>query len=182
MNAISHFFFKTPFGQAAIIYTNSPFLLKAVCLPRPTTADVVAHMKRYRHGCERFHPAADRVAGMIVAYFNGEPCTVPWHLLDTAHWTPAQASVYASVAQIPYGEVRSYGAIARDSGRPNAARFVGNCMARNPFPVFVPCHRVVASDGRLGGFGGGLDLKRKMLELEGFATVAGVEVRIKSHK
>ena len=128
----------------------------------------MAHMKRYRHGAVRSHPTADRVVEMIVAYFNGKPCTIPWHWMDTGHWTPAQTLVYEAVARIPYGEVRSYGGIAQIVGRPNAARFVGNCMARNPFPVLVPCHRVITSDGRLGGFGGGSDLKLNMLKLEGF--------------
>ncbi len=167
MSAIYHFFFKTSLGQAGISYSPSPFRLTEICLPRPTKADVIAHMKRYRQGALFSHPDAERAAEQIQAYFNGQPCTIEWHLLDTRHWTSAQAQVYAAVAQIPYGAVRSYGAIAREVGSPRAARFVGNCMARNPFPVRVPCHRVIAGDGRLAGFGGGLDLKKKMLELEG---------------
>jgi methylated-DNA-[protein]-cysteine S-methyltransferase len=124
-------------------------------------------MKYRSGGDERSHSEAERLAAMIGGYFEGHPVAIPWQLLDTQGWTTAQSAVYGTVARIPYGEVRTYGAVARLAGRPGAARFVGNCMARNPFPVLIPCHRVVAAGGGLGGFGGGLDLKRKMLDLEG---------------
>lgn len=168
MNAIRHFFFETAFGIAAVTFSNAPFRLKEVCLPRPTKTDILANMKRDRRGVETAHPMADRIAAMIAGYFTGSRFSIPWDIMDTSDWTPSQAAVYRTVAQIPYGQVWSYGAVARLAGKPQAARFVGNCMAANPFPVFVPCHRVITSSGRLGGFGGGLDLKRKMLSLEGY--------------
>jgi O-6-methylguanine DNA methyltransferase len=68
---------------------------------------------------------------------------------------------------IPYGETRSYGDIARAVGRPQGFRAVGMANNRNPVAIVVPCHRVIASDGTLCGYGGGLDVKRKLLELEG---------------
>jgi methylated-DNA-[protein]-cysteine S-methyltransferase len=70
------------------------------------------------------------------------------------------------VADIPYGETASYGQVARLSNLPRAARFVGTTMAKNPYPVFIPCHRVIRSDGSIGKFGGGSALKKKMLSLE----------------
>lgn len=75
--------------------------------------------------------------------------------------------VLAETARIPYGEVRSYGQLAAAAGRPGAARAVGQVMASNPICLAVRCHRVVGWDGRLTGFGGGLPLKRRLLELEG---------------
>ncbi len=76
--------------------------------------------------------------------------------------------VLLAVRNIPYGEVLSYGEVARKVGRPRAAREVGGVMHRNPIPLFIPCHRVVASGGKLGGFSaeGGLRLKKRMLALE----------------
>ena len=68
--------------------------------------------------------------------------------------TPFQAAIRAALRAIPYGEVRSYGAIAASVGRPGAARAVGQANARNPFPIIVPCHRVLASNGHLGGYMG----------------------------
>ncbi len=74
--------------------------------------------------------------------------------------------VWQELARIPYGETRTYGQLARTIGRPKAARAVGTANGRNPIPIVLPCHRVVASGGKLGGYGGGLELKRKLLELE----------------
>ena len=68
---------------------------------------------------------------------------------------------------IPRGETRSYAWIAKKIGKPRAARAVGAACGANPVPIIVPCHRVIASDGSLGGFGGGLPLKRRLLKLEG---------------
>lgn len=80
--------------------------------------------------------------------------------------TPFQLAVWRELLRIPYGEVRSYGEVARAIGRPRAVRAVGAANGANPLPLLVPCHRVVASGGRLGGYGGGLELKRRLLALE----------------
>jgi methylated-DNA-[protein]-cysteine S-methyltransferase len=80
--------------------------------------------------------------------------------------TPFQRQALLQVAQIPYGETRTYGEIARLAGSPGAARAVGHANASNPLPLVIPCHRVVASGG-LGGYGGGLEMKRWLLDLEG---------------
>ena len=77
------------------------------------------------------------------------------------------ARVWRQIARIPYGEVRSYGRIARALRKPQAARAVGQACGRNPVPLVIPCHRVIASNGSLGGFSAGLDVKEKLLRLEG---------------
>ena len=81
--------------------------------------------------------------------------------------TPFQMQVWEALQSIPYGELRSYGDIARQIGRDRACRAVGMANHANPLPIFVPCHRVVGADGRLTGYGGGLDVKKYLLELEG---------------
>jgi O-6-methylguanine DNA methyltransferase len=81
--------------------------------------------------------------------------------------TDFQLACWRALIAIPYGETRSYGDMARAVGKPTAFRAVGMANNRNPIAIVVPCHRVIASDGTLCGYGGGLDVKRKLLELEG---------------
>ncbi len=81
--------------------------------------------------------------------------------------TDFQLACWRALLAIPYGETRTYGDIARAVGKPNAFRAAGMANNRNPIAIVVPCHRVIASDGTLCGYGGGLDVKRKLLELEG---------------
>jgi len=81
--------------------------------------------------------------------------------------TPFQRATWEALQAIPFGETRSYAHIARAVGRPKAVRAVGAANGRNPIPVVIPCHRVIGSNGHLTGFGGGLEIKRQLLELEG---------------
>ena len=80
--------------------------------------------------------------------------------------TEFQLAVLAALREIPYGETRSYGAIAERIGRPQAVRAVGSANGRNPLPIVIPCHRVIGSDGSLTGFGGGMAAKQFLLALE----------------
>lgn len=84
--------------------------------------------------------------------------------------TDFQLACWRALLAIPYGETRSYADVARAVGKPNAFRAVGMANNRNPIAIVVPCHRVIASDGGLCGYGGGLEVKRKLLELEGALT------------
>ena len=84
--------------------------------------------------------------------------------------TDFQLACWRALLAIPYGETRTYADIARAVGKPNAFRAVGMANNRNPVAIVVPCHRVIASDGTLCGYGGGLDVKRQLLELEGALT------------
>jgi O-6-methylguanine DNA methyltransferase len=94
--------------------------------------------------------------------------------------TDFQRDVYRRLLEIEYGHVASYGQIARDIGRPDMARAVGQAVGANPVPIVVPCHRVVASDGSLTGFGGGLHAKVALLKLEGI-DVDGTSPTSKVH-
>jgi O-6-methylguanine DNA methyltransferase len=82
------------------------------------------------------------------------------------HGTPFQQSVWHAVARIPYGQTTTYGQIAAQIGRPNAARAVGAANGANPLPIVIPCHRVVGGNGALRGYGGGLHIKQALLDLE----------------
>ena len=98
-------------------------------------------------------------------YYRGEQVTFE-EPIDPSIGTGFQERVWAITRSIPRGQTRTYGSIAREAGSPGSARAVGQAMARNPWPPIVPCHRVVGYDGRLTGFGGGLEMKRQMLEFE----------------
>jgi methylated-DNA-[protein]-cysteine S-methyltransferase len=99
------------------------------------------------------------------AYFTGNlrSFSTPSDLSGLPRFTQA---VLRITAKIPYGEVRSYRWIAQQIGKPRASRAVGNALARNPIPIIIPCHRVVRTDGSLGGYALGLGWKRRLLELE----------------
>ena len=98
-------------------------------------------------------------------YFAGERRDFTFRL--DLRGTEFQVKCWRALVDIPYGETRSYAAIARAVGRPRGFRAVGLANNRNPIAIVVPCHRVIASDGTLCGYGGGLEVKRKLLELEG---------------
>ncbi|HEX9380255.1 MAG TPA: methylated-DNA--[protein]-cysteine S-methyltransferase [Gaiellaceae bacterium] len=102
----------------------------------------------------------------LQAYFSGEAVAFDDVELDTDGWTPFQLDVVRTLRRIPYGEVVSYGDLARLAGHPRAQRAVGTFCARNRFPLVVPCHRVVSSDG-IGSYGSlGVEYKRRLLALE----------------
>ena len=111
-------------------------------------------------------PILDEAARQLRAYFAGELLTfdIPLEL----HGTEFQRSCWLALATIPYGQTVSYGEQARRLGLgADAARAVGAANGRNPLPIVLPCHRVIGADGSLTGFGGGLDVKRYLLEHEG---------------
>lgn len=97
-------------------------------------------------------------------YFSGRRRRFELPLCLTG--TEFQKRVWKALLEIPYGQVRTYGEIARAIGRPNAARAVGAACSRNPLWIAVPCHRVIGADGSLTGYAGGTDMKEKLLELE----------------
>jgi O-6-methylguanine DNA methyltransferase len=104
----------------------------------------------------------------LVRYFQGDPATDLARIrLDPRRGTAFEREVWRSIRAVPRGQVRTYGEIARAAGRPLAARAVGRCNAKNPWAIVVPCHRLIGSDGALTGYGGGLAMKRRLLEWEG---------------
>lgn len=107
----------------------------------------------------------EAVVRELKEYFDGKrrEFTVPLDLQGTEF----QKKCWRALLKIPYGKTKSYGDIARAIGSPQGFRAVGMANHDNPVPIIVPCHRVLASNGSLHGYGGGLDIKRKLLELEG---------------
>jgi methylated-DNA-[protein]-cysteine S-methyltransferase len=160
---------ETAFGHAAVAFRGQPFGLIAVRLPSANLDALCQPFDERGWRIDRRHPDATAIADSLVRYFDGGRIDIPWPLMDFSRFTPSQQAVYRTVATIPYGKTASYGQVAAMAGLPRAARFVGTTMAKNAYPVFIPCHRVIKSDGSIGGFGGGLhviDLKQRMLTLE----------------
>jgi methylated-DNA-[protein]-cysteine S-methyltransferase len=117
-------------------------------------------------------PAPEQVARTIVAlqrYFEGHSIDLSRVALDLSRVSPFHRRVYQAARRIAWGQTTSYGRLAREAGGLGAARAVGQAMARNPVPIIVPCHRVVATGGKAGGFSayGGVVTKERLLALEG---------------
>ncbi len=154
-----------------------------IVLPVATRAGAVAALRRSGFGGEVGDPpqALRGVEKALVGYFAGEPVD-PARLsaeLDPGKITPFAKRVYDALRSVPRGSTATYAELAAAAGRPKASRAVGMFMARNPLPLLVPCHRVVASDGGLGGFSssGGLPDKRRLLALEGISVGAKAKAR-----
>ena len=157
---------ETTFGWLGLVL--APAGLRAVTLPRP---DRDAALREVRALGAREEARTDELGDLperLHRYARGEPVAFP-DALDIATATPFRRAVWQAAREIPYGQTRSYGWLAGSAGKPRAARAAGQAMAANPWPIIVPCHRVISSDGRLGGYGGGLDMKERLLRLEGAA-------------
>lgn len=99
------------------------------------------------------------------AYFKKKEAPLP--ILNFLHFTRKQQDVYRILCRVPFGKTITYGQLAIAAGIPQGARFVGNCMAKNIFPIFVPCHRVIPSAGGVGNYSAGIMVKRYLLQHEG---------------
>ena len=166
---ISSAVFRTPLGWVGVAATEQGIC--RVVLPKNDKEAVLREL-----GDEIAEAASNPVAAPLLAkavrilkhYFSGESLSfdVP---LDLRYYTPFQQAVWKAAAAVPVGETQSYAWIAKRIRNPKAARAVGQALGANPVPIFIPCHRVVSSTGMLGGFSGGLKMKKKLLELEAHA-------------
>ena len=160
---------KTDWGWIAI--ASKEEALVATVLPRKTKTAALTSLKAELKRLGDFtlkessSTIIKRGLRQLEEYFSGKRQSFDLPL-DFGGATAFQQAVWQSTKGIPFGETRSYGRLAKAAGRPQAARAVGMAMAANRFPPIIPCHRVIRGDQSLGGFGGGLALKRKMLDLE----------------
>ena len=157
---------STAWGHTAILFQMEPFLVKRIFLPQSQNRALKERLQKTGPAKQRQTRAVLNLCEDMFTYFAGAPIQTPWKLLDLSGLTPLQCAVLKAVAKVPYGEVRSYGQIAAQVGHPRACRFVGTTLARNPFPILIPCHRIVRADGSPGGFSGGTGLKKRILLLE----------------
>jgi methylated-DNA-[protein]-cysteine S-methyltransferase len=164
--------FDTAIGRCGIAW--GPRGVVGVQLPEASDAATCARLRRRCPQAPEAPPPPD-VQGAIdgmVALLRGEAIDLGFAALDMEGVPAFHAQVYAIARTIAPGKTLSYGEIATRLGDPTAARDVGQALGKNPFPIIVPCHRVLAAGGKLGGFSanGGVDTKRRMLRIEGAHT------------
>jgi methylated-DNA-[protein]-cysteine S-methyltransferase len=162
--------FNTPLGRCGIAWGENG--ITACTFPEVSDDETRARLRRRaRDGVETDEaPAHVRSAiGGIVRLMQGEKETLQDVVLDFSGIPEFEEKVYRLSRAIPPGETRSYGALARELGDVAYSQRVGQCLGRNPFPIIVPCHRIVGADGKLTGFSapGGIETKRALLKIEG---------------
>ena len=113
-------------------------------------------------------PLFTNVFDSLTRYFLGENPEFHQVPLTLSGGTEFQRAVWHTIREIPYGETRTYKWLAEQIGNPKAVRAVGGAVGANPISILIPCHRVIGSNGKLGGYGGGIERKRQLLELEGY--------------
>jgi methylated-DNA-[protein]-cysteine S-methyltransferase len=149
----------TPIGKL-LIETNDKAIIQ---ITLPGTASLGKNAKK--QGDDRDPLVMETAVAQLTEYFAGDrkDFELPLELEGTAF----QRDVWMTLADIPYGATVSYAELATMVGRPSAFRAVGQANGANPIPIVLPCHRVIASGGGLGGYGGGLPMKRRLLAIEG---------------
>jgi methylated-DNA-[protein]-cysteine S-methyltransferase len=171
----------TPYGPVAVIWTtlgDGPRIVRVLLSTARSRADDQA-AALYPDAAAVSCAEIDAVATAMTAFLEGEDIAFSLEVADLASCTEFQQSVLRAEHAIPRGRVSTYRLLAEHLGRPKGARAVGNALATNPFPLIVPCHRAIRSDRSLGGYQGGLEMKRALLEKEGIGfddagRVAGV--------
>jgi methylated-DNA-[protein]-cysteine S-methyltransferase len=175
-----HHLFETVAGFAAIGWNGNG--ITAFRLPAGTARELEQALLRHTPRSVRAAPpaAAEAVIGDACRYFAGEHADFAQVPVDLGPQSPFFERVYAAVRRLGWGETATYGAIAASLGvGPESARAVGQAMASNPVPLIIPCHRVTAANGRIGGFSapGGALSKAKMLAIEGVEVRDGIVTR-----
>jgi methylated-DNA-[protein]-cysteine S-methyltransferase len=161
--------FETAIGRCALLWRGG--LVVGAALPEASDDAMRAHIERRHPGAAEAEPPpyiAEAIA-LIRRLLSGEKVDLSAIPVDLEGASAMERNVWAAAGRIPPGEVRTYGEIAREIGAPGAAQAVGAALGRNPVPIIVPCHRVLASGGRGGGFSapGGTATKFRILEIEG---------------
>lgn len=161
-----YFAFTTDMGWIAIIGSASGLL--SVTLPQPSSQEALKLLGKMANYATWSPHRFEDVVGRLRRFLSRQMVDFA-DKLDLSRATPFQREVWRITRLIPYGETRSYSWVAEQTGRPGAARAVGQALARNRLAIIIPCHRVVGGSGKLCGFSGGLKLKRLLLRLEAAA-------------
>ena len=155
--------FDTEFGWMAAVASENG--LRRLTVPQPSADKALKLIAELIPQSSANSAYFNDLSFRLQEYFEGNPMDFA-DKLDLRDSTPFQQDVYRTIGPIPYGETRTYGWVAAALGNPKGARGVGQALARNPIPIVVPCHRITASGGGLGGYSGGLETKRRLLDLE----------------
>ena len=166
------------FGTLSIVWreTSEGAKVRRLLLPGEGIPAEVVMRTAYAGIMPLSNPTIEVLTEQIRSFLKGEAVDFEVRLVDLGECSEFQKSVLLAEHKIPRGWVSTYGRIARSLGIPTAARAVGTALSRNPVPIIIPCHRAIRSNGELGGFRGGLNMKRALLALEGveFSTTGKV--------
>jgi methylated-DNA-[protein]-cysteine S-methyltransferase len=154
---------QTKGGWIGLLFSSRG--LQALEYPRPSVEEALANLRERWPEAPFEESAAEELKEQLRRYYAGEPVTFAAKL-DLEGYTPFERKVWAATSRIPYGQTRPYSWVAKKAGSPRAYRAVGAALAKNPIPIVIPCHRVLRKDGSLGGYGGGLEMKCRLLEME----------------
>ncbi len=155
---------ETALGWVAVTLSDQG--LRSITLPLASRDEALREAAEQGGGESASSGEAARIDAAMDALASGRP--VEGNLrIDWRGITPFRRAVLEACASIPIGETRSYGWLAEQAGRPRAARAAGRVMATNPWPLLIPCHRVIGSHGGLHGYGGGMAMKERLLRIEG---------------
>lgn len=160
---------STPFGSVGVIWTglnDNPKIVR-ILLSKPGLSAENQVSELYPNSQAYSCAKIDDLAAAIKELLEGEEIEFSLNVADLSLCTEFQQLVLRAEHRIPRGSISTYQLIARYLGKMNGARVVGNALANNPFPLIVPCHRAIRSDRHLGGYQGGLEMKRALLEKEG---------------
>lgn len=160
--------FNTDMGWVGILGSAKGLL--RTTLPHPSAQEIHQLHGNSINQASRSPRLFQDLIQRLKLYFGGHRVNFP-DRLDLSGATDFQRKVWETTRLIPYGETRSYAWVAEQIKKPKALRAVGQALGRNPLPIIVPCHRVVASNGKLGGFTGGTEVKKRLLYLEGAAVI-----------
>lgn len=168
--SLFHAVTETALGWVAVLATERG--VRHTTLPEPTREEALARLEANAGplGVEDAERLAD-VLQRLRDYYAGKPVSFDDIPLDLEGCSAFFRSVWEHLRRLPRGRVLTYGELAREVGRPRAARAVGRAMAANPVPPIIPCHRVIAHGRRLGGYGNRLELKAQLLRMEGVTDV-----------
>ncbi|HTZ39441.1 MAG TPA: MGMT family protein [Syntrophales bacterium] len=160
---------KTRFGPFVIIWDNeqSRPMIRQILISRPGRKAQVVLKEQYSDSIPSSCATIDHLAGRITAFLDGAAVRFALDHVRLEICSPFQRKVLLAEYGIPRGSVSTYRRIADHLGVPGGARAVGSALATNPFPIVIPCHRAIRSDGSLGGYQGGLDMKQVLLTQEG---------------
>jgi len=161
---IAYALFPSPIGTIGLAAT--PKGLCRLSLNVPSESAFRKKLRReYRRPVLRDDNSFKDLAARLQAYFSGKPVRFNTRF-DLSEGTSFQQKVWRSLRRIPYGQTRSYRSVAQSIGHPQSSRAVGGACGNNPVAVLIPCHRVIGADGKLGGFTGGLHIKRWLIQSE----------------
>jgi methylated-DNA-[protein]-cysteine S-methyltransferase len=160
--------FNTSSGWVGILSSINGLL--RITLPSPSATEAQQRLGDNVNHAVRSPQFFEDLMNRLNAYFAGHKADFP-DKLELSAATAFQREVWQATQLIPYGETRSYAWVAEQIKKPKAVRAVGQALGKNPLPVIIPCHRVLASGGGLGGFSGGMEMKKFLLHLESIAGI-----------